>query len=272
MASFILVHGSFHGAWNWHKVVPLIEQAGHAVSCIDMPGHGIDHSAVHQVSLQDCVQCLIKQIDRMEPPIILVAHSRNGIVISQAAEYRANKIAKLVYLAAYLVPDGKSMMDFAKLDEASLVYQNIIPRTSAAQIETVRKLYRKPITRLLLHLFSKKTQRTHLLDPKAYRDALYHDCPPEIVALAQALLTPEPNFPGFTQLQLSAAKYGSIPRTYIECLQDHAVTLKLQRLMQAESPCDKVYQLDSGHSPFFSMPARLTDILLAEVSKAVSMS
>ncbi len=107
-----------------------------------------------------------------------------------------------------------------------------------------------------------KSQRAHHLDPKAYQEALYHDCPGEITALAQTLLGPEPNFPGFIPLQLSQENYGRIPKIYIECLQDKAVSLKLQRLMQKESPCDAVYPLDSGHSPFFSMPDQWVEILV----------
>ena len=31
MSTFVLVHGAWHGAWCWDKVVPLLERAGHRV-------------------------------------------------------------------------------------------------------------------------------------------------------------------------------------------------------------------------------------------------
>jgi len=125
MATFILIHGSFHGAWIWHKLIPQLEALGHKGLAIDLPGHGQDKTPASRVSLSRCVNALLDTIDAQVEPVILVAHSRNGIVISQAAEARSGRIRGLVYLAAYMVPHGKSMMDYALDDEDSLVVQNV---------------------------------------------------------------------------------------------------------------------------------------------------
>lgn len=261
MAIFILIHGSFHAAWNWHKVTPLLEIAGHSPVAMDMPGHGLDPTPLAKVSLRDCVKKVVREIDKHQEKVILVAHSRNGMVISQVAELRPGKIKHLVYLAAYLVPNGKSMMDFGMLDRTSLVYQNVIPRVSNNKMQKVNKLFRRILPRFLLKVLTPAVQRAHRLSPEVYSEALYHDCPAEVVALAEVMLSAEPNFPGFEPLKLSQENYGSVSKIYIECLEDRAVTLKLQRLMQKESPCDQVFQLNSSHSPFFSMPGKLVEIL-----------
>ncbi|MFO0582037.1 MAG: hypothetical protein U0229_07195 [Anaeromyxobacter sp.] len=52
-----------------------------------------------------------------------------------------------------------------------------------------------------------------------------------------------------------------MPRVYVECLEDRAVTLPLQRRMQADSPCTRVLTLDGSHSPFFSRPEALSAAL-----------
>jgi hypothetical protein len=52
-----------------------------------------------------------------------------------------------------------------------------------------------------------------------------------------------------------------VPKIYLECLQDRAVTLQLQRRMQADTPCDRVMALASSHSPFFSQPEKLAAAL-----------
>jgi pimeloyl-ACP methyl ester carboxylesterase len=52
-----------------------------------------------------------------------------------------------------------------------------------------------------------------------------------------------------------------------ECLQDVAVPLSLQRRMQAALPCERVVTLDADHSPFFSAPAALAEILREEVER-----
>ena len=104
MKTFILIHGSWHSAWNWHKVVPMIEKAGHRAIAVDLPGMGRDKTPITEVRLQKTVDNLCKLIDSIEGKVILVGHSKNGIMISQAAEYRPEKIEKLIYLAAYLIP------------------------------------------------------------------------------------------------------------------------------------------------------------------------
>jgi alpha-beta hydrolase superfamily lysophospholipase len=42
MKTFVLVHGSWHSAWNWHRLIPLLENMGHKVIAIDLPGMGRD--------------------------------------------------------------------------------------------------------------------------------------------------------------------------------------------------------------------------------------
>ncbi|NJM43133.1 MAG: hypothetical protein HC858_02445, partial [Brachymonas sp.] len=65
-----------------------------------------------------------------------------------------------------------------------------------------------------------------------------------------------------TPLHLTEPRYGQVPKVYIECLQDRAVTLFLQREMQKTQPCNAVYAIDSSHSPFFSQPEQLVNILI----------
>jgi pimeloyl-ACP methyl ester carboxylesterase len=107
MKTFILIHGSWHSAWNWHKVVPLLEKKGHHAISIDLPGMGRDKTPILEVKMATTVKKLCSPIDRIDGKVILVGHSKNGIMISQVAEYRPDKIEKLVYLAACLIPHGK---------------------------------------------------------------------------------------------------------------------------------------------------------------------
>jgi hypothetical protein len=102
---------------------------------------------------------------------------------------------------------------------------------------------------------------THTLQPEIYKEGLYHDCDDDITELAKVLLGHEPMESGVTPLQLSDANFGSIPRYYIECTEDRAVTPFIQRMMYTETPCEKVYSMPTSHSPFFSRPVELCDIL-----------
>jgi len=234
MKTFILIHGSWHSSWNWHKVIPILEKQGHKTIAIDLPGMGRDKTPINEVKMQSTVEKICKLIDSIEGKVILVGHSKNGIMISQAAEYRPDKIEKLVYLAAYLIPNGKTQREYSLQDTEGIL---------------------KPFVTMYDEL------QAHTLHPEIYRDGLYHDCEGNIVELAKLLLSHEPVESGITPLQLTEENFGSIPRVYIECTEDKAVTPFIQRKMYTEMPCEKVYSMQTSHSPFFSKPQELSDIL-----------
>ena len=234
MKTFILIHGSWHSSWNWHKVIPILEKQGHKTIAIDLPGMGRDKTPINEVKMQSTVEKICKLIDSIEGKVILVGHSKNGIMISQAAEYRPDKIEKLVYLAAYLIPNGKTQRGYSLQDTEGIL---------------------KPFVTMYDEL------QAHTLQPEIYRDGLYNDCEENIVELAKLLLSHEPVESGIIPLQLTEENFGSIPRVYIECTEDKAVTPFIQRKMYTEMPCEKVYSMQTSHSPFFSKPQELSDIL-----------
>ena len=235
MKTFILIHGSWHSSWNWHRVIPILEKQGHRAIAIDLPGMGRDKTPIQEVKMQSTVEKIVKLIDSIEGKVILVGHSKNGIMISQAAEYRPDKIEKLVYLAAYLIPNGKTQREYSLQDTQGVL---------------------KPYVTMHEEL------KAHTLQPEIYKEGLYADCDDNITELAKLLLSHEPAESGITPLQLTEDNYGRVPRIYIECTEDKAVTPFIQRKMYTETPCEKVYSLATSHSPFFSKPQELSDIFL----------
>ena len=235
MKTFILIHGSWHSAWNWHKVVPILEKAGHRAIAIDLPGMGRDKTPIQDVTMKTTVEKICALIDSIPGKVILVGHSKNGIMISQAAEYRPDKIEKLVYLAAYLIPNGKTQREYSIQDTEGWLKPYVTQHPDTG---------------------------SHTLQPEIYREGLYHDCEEDITELAKVLLSHEPVESGITPLQLSDANFGRVPRVYIECTEDRAVTPFIQRKMYGETSCEKVYSLPTSHSPFFSRPKELVEILL----------
>lgn len=235
MSTFILVHGSWHSAWNWHKVVPILERAGHKAIAIDLPGMGRDKTPIQDVTLDVAVNRLLETIDRQEDKVILAGHSKNGIIISQAAELRTAKIEKLIYLAAYLVPDGKTQAYYSAQDTGGMLKPFVI---------------RHPET------------LSHTLQPEIFKEGLYHDCDDDISEMAKYILSHESIATGITPLHLTDVNFGSVPRYYIECTEDRAVTPFIQQKMYGETPCKKVYRLPASHSPFFSRPQELCNLFV----------
>lgn len=119
MSSFVLVHGSWHGAWCWYKVAPRLRGLGHKVFAVDMPGHGRNPKPPQGIGLGDYFDAIVKAVDRAAEPVVLVGHSRGGIAISQAGEARPDGIARLVYLAAYMLRSGETVLDVAAGDADS---------------------------------------------------------------------------------------------------------------------------------------------------------
>ena len=235
MKTFILIHGSWHSAWNWHKVVPILENQGHKVYAIDLPGMGRDKTPIKHITLKSSVEELCKLVDSIEEKVILVGHSKNGIMISQVAEYRPEKIEKLIYLAAYLVPNGRTQAEYSSQD--------------------VNGVLKPFVTRY-------PNTNSHTLQPEIYKEGLYHDCDDDIYQMARMILSHESVKTGITPLELTEENYGSVPRFYIECTEDKAVTPYIQQKMYKETPCEKTYKMQTSHSPFFSKPRELCDIFL----------
>lgn len=230
-----MIHGAWHGGWCWHKVVARLRQAGQRATAPDLPSLGRDRTPVDSVTLQTWTDCVGRHLDEEGESVILVGHSRAGAVISQVAEERPDKVRTLVYVAGYLLADGESVAQKALQDERSLVAPNMI----LAQ-----------------------NRKSCILRDTAARDALYGECADEDVVLARSLLSPEPVAPLTTPIRTSAVNFGRVPRLYIECRRDRAVSLSEQRRMVSAIPCQLV-SMDTDHSPFFSSPDELTAHLLA---------
>ncbi len=236
MASYVLVHGSAHGSWCWERVVPLLQQRGHVVTAVDLPGNGHDDTPLAEVTLETYAEFLRDVLDAQDGPAVLVGHSLGGISISRTAELRPDKVAVLVYLTALLLQDGKPFMP-AESDDPNEVRRALETRTSWNISDDLTHVVYKP--ELAQHRF-------------------YNDCSPEDVAWAKSIIVPQPIGPLISPMQISEANFGRVPRVYIECALDNAVTPELAREMYTALPCAEVIEMQTGHSPFLSAPNELT--------------
>ncbi len=237
---FVLVHGAWHGAWCWYKTVSLLQAAGHRVTALDLPSHGTDATPPATVTLDAYAARVTAAIDAADGPVILCGHSMGGIVVSTVAEARPDKIEKLVYVSAFLLPNGSSLLDVATKDSESLATPNLIVQPENGIVDVNRD---------------------------AVEAIFYARCKPRDLTLARMLLKPNPLAPFATPLALSDANYGRVRRFYIACLEDRAITPATQRSMYTTTPCEAVHELRTDHSPFLSRPRRLVRVL-TEIAQA----
>jgi pimeloyl-ACP methyl ester carboxylesterase len=94
-------------------------------------------------------------------------------------------------------------------------------------------------------------------------DVFFADCSPSDLELARTLLVPQAAAPFATPIQTTSDRWGTVPRVYIECTEDHAISLASQRSMHTLLPCSRVITMTTSHSPFLSAPQALADHLLS---------
>ncbi len=62
---YVLVHGAWHGAWCWDKVVSLLQSKGHRAEAIDLPGSGKDKTPIPQVTLDAYAKKVCEVLDAL---------------------------------------------------------------------------------------------------------------------------------------------------------------------------------------------------------------
>ena len=108
-ATFVLVHGAWHGGWCWIKVARLLRDATHTVYTPTLTGLGERaHLATPDVDLETHIQDVVAVIESEElRNVVLVGHSYGGMVISGVAARVPNRIGRLVYLDAFIAETGR---------------------------------------------------------------------------------------------------------------------------------------------------------------------
>jgi pimeloyl-ACP methyl ester carboxylesterase len=171
-------------------------------------------------------------VEAQKEPVILVGHSRGTIIVSAVTERLSDLVARGVYLAGTMLADGEALMDVkAGSDE---VFAAVVINADGTACG---------------------------LDAARAPELFYGHCAPDVAARATQRLTIEPLQPVGVRLQLSHDRYGRVPRIYIETTDDRAIPLPFQREAQSRWPCERVVTLPSDHSPFYSMPQRLAEVL-----------
>lgn len=234
MAHFILIAGAFHGGWCWERLVPALVALGHDADAPDLPGMGDDPLPTGEATLPGWAEFVAERVRAAPRPPILVGHSRGGVVISQAAELVADRIAGLVYVAAVLLPNGKAAFD------------------TPAEEGSRRQSFR---------MIASADGRTLSVHEDDIVPALYQKTDEAGQRRAMQAIGPEPVAGFTTPLRISDAGWGSARRAYVEALQDRVVTIASQRAMQAALPCDPVIAIDGDHMLNFSAPDELAHAL-----------
>ncbi len=123
MATFVLVHGAWHGSWCWQRVRSALQQQGHEVFTPTLTGVGErSHLLAKDVDLKTQTLDVLNLL-RWEQlsDVVLCGHSYGGMVVSCVADLVPQSIRSLVFLDAFVPEDGQCLADFAPISDDQLV-------------------------------------------------------------------------------------------------------------------------------------------------------
>ncbi len=240
MATVVLVHGSWFSSDAWTETAGELQRLGHRTVALDLPGHGDDHTALDQISLDSYTDAVIATVRQEPESVILVGHSMGGTVISQVAERLPERVVHLVYIAAFMLADGQSLFAVTQSSPgmaASLLGQNLVFGDG--------------------ELF---------VDPSNAIAVFMDDAPSLRASTAADRMRPEPLAPLATPIHVTAERWGSVPRTYVHTSNDRVLPIASQLELVAAAPGTGVVELATSHSPFLSEPEQLAAAIIAAAS------
>jgi pimeloyl-ACP methyl ester carboxylesterase len=242
---FVLIHGGFHGAWCWGRTAVELRRLGHEAMAIDLPGHGERRNERSTLAdRRDAIVSVLRLGD------VLVGHSGGGYDITLAADAAPHLVRHLVYLAAGLPLEGRTILDATGGATAA--------REGAAD-EVTRLMTDE--TGMARFIRPDARGRMECVDLEAVRAFFYHDCDRETAAWAYSLLTPAPVEFLVETVSLGTFWKADVPRSYVRCLQDRAkpafMSAETTRRLGVEA-----LTIDTSHSPFLSRPLELAALLV----------
>ena len=276
--AFVLVHGSWHGAWCWGLVEPGLNLAGHMSIAIDLPGHGL-HAAVPEsfrlrpldpeefgkelspiagIEIDRYADAVIAAADRAKAMgadrVIAVGHSMGGVPVTFAAAKSPEKFAGLVYVAAPVPTPGKPAGHYISLEDQ--VAGTKIGKMLAADASAVGALR-----------FDPKTEDQAML--ATIKDALAADVDDDLWTAAVHLFTPDAPAAMYGETADFAQGFETLERTFIRCTQDSilidttcaAIVEDLNRAWPSAPTA--LVDIESSHEVMLSKPAELADLLIA---------
>ncbi|HKT99487.1 MAG TPA: alpha/beta hydrolase [Paraburkholderia sp.] len=278
--NLVFVHGFWHDSGTWSQVLPGLSGKGFDVHALDLPGAGknaelpasyfrrpLDAAAFATepspnatVTQDERTSAVVKVIKSLNRPTILVGHSMGGATISDVAEAVPELLAAVVYLTAFLLPPG--MPPLAMIEHETMA-SAMVPSLFLADPAVVGALRLDP----------------HAEDP-AYQAklkvAFYADvAEAEVAPVITRLHCDEPITTVLRPSAVTAERFGTVKRHYIRCVNDQAIPVTGQDYMisaidHAMGNRTQQHTLMSSHSPFYSRPTELIN-LLADIAEHVRL-
>ena len=237
LPALVLVHGGAHAADCWDLTVDEIHRLAPqlTVLAVDLPGRGGRAGDLSAVTIGDCVDSVVADIeDARLAEVVVCGHSLGGVTVpGVVAKLGAARVRELILAAAFLPPQGMSVLDslggplgwYARRAAVARHTAVVMPRM-AARLAFCNDMTREQRDFVLSRICG---ESIHLVTEKVNRS----DLPTEV------------------------------PWTWILTGRDHSLSRRQQRRSIAALPgAGTVIPMDACHDMMVSEPRRLARILV----------
>ena len=231
METFVLVHGAWHDGSAWDATAKHLHEKGHRTFAPTMAGHG--KGVGRNVSHADCVESIVRVIvERAVKDFVLVGHSFGGTVVCKIAEAIPERIKRLVFLNAFILNDGSSLVDEVPPAHAALYDQ----------------------------LSAETPDKSVMIPFPIWRESFVNDADLEMAKWSYSQLSPEPYQPCTDKLDLKKFYSLQIPRSFINCTEDTALPpgeWGWHPRMTSRLGVYRLVQMPGSHEVIYTNPALL---------------
>lgn len=236
MGIFVLVHGAWHDGSAWDQTVRHLEGKGHKAFAPTMAGHG--KSAPRNVNHAQCTDSIVQWIvDRGLSDFVLVGHSFGGTVVCKVAEKVPQKTRRLVFLNAFVLKDGDSLVDEVPPAHAALYDQ----------------------------LSAESPDQSVMIPFPIWRESFVNDADLEMAKWTFSQLSPEPYQPCKDRLDLKKFYSLDTPRSFINCTEDIALPpgeLGWHPRMSGRLGVYRLVQMPGSHEVIYTNPLLLAQKII----------
>ncbi|MFE0175896.1 alpha/beta fold hydrolase [Streptomyces sp. NPDC059002] len=255
MTTFVLVSGGYTGGWIWRDVAAALRAAGADAHPVTLTGTGERrHLAGPGTDLETHIEDLTQVLDHLDvtaaPDVVLVGYCYGIYPAVGAADRRADRVARLVYLDSPMPQDGYSMLDQVREQMADEATRGRM----LSQEERAEDGWRIPVPTLE--------------EWKEWGNLA--GVTPEGLERIARLASPQPLGPLNQKLRLSGAA-SALPTTGIFCTDGGSMSISALEALVASGlplvqglvrPDTGFFEIATGHWPMISTPDELADVLL----------
>jgi len=230
---FVLIHGAWHGGWCWEEVIKELERAGHTAEAPTMPGHQPEDDR-SQITFGDYVDQIVRLLRQQAEPVVLVGHSSAGFLLQAAAPKAADKVAHLIFVNGFILPNGHSQFDLVPPEASQAL-------TAAAQASP---------------------DNTVPVIEDFVRGVLMAGEPVELQDKLISKLVPQPLALFSTPVDTTAFEQLRTPKTIVYCKNDSSLPPGAYLGMAQGLGEHTLIEVDGGHEALFTEPKKVVAALL----------